>query len=60
MELRTYLSILWRRKLIILVTPLVTLAVIVVGMSLLAPIYRAMTVLRLDTAAGGSMDWVQL
>jgi capsular exopolysaccharide synthesis family protein len=58
MELRTYLSILWRRKLVIVVTPLVTIAVIVVGISLLTPIYRATTVLRLDTAAGGSMDWV--
>jgi LPS O-antigen subunit length determinant protein (WzzB/FepE family) len=57
MELKAYLQILWRRKWTIVVTVLVTTAVVVTGTLLTTPTYSASTTLRVATAAGGSVDY---
>jgi succinoglycan biosynthesis transport protein ExoP len=59
MELRSYLSILWRRKLIIGITLLVTLAVVGIGSKLITPTYQASVTLRMATAARGGLNEVQ-
>jgi polysaccharide biosynthesis transport protein len=58
MELRSYLSILWRRKWIIATTAAMTLTVTIIGMLMFVPVYTATTTLRIATAAGGSPDYV--
>jgi capsular exopolysaccharide synthesis family protein len=59
MELGYYLTILWRRKWVIVVTSVVTLAVVVIGTLKATPIYTASTTLRVLTPNTGSIDWVQ-
>jgi succinoglycan biosynthesis transport protein ExoP len=59
MELRTYLAILWRRKWVIAVTLVVTVTVVVIGTLMATPKYVASTTLRVLTATGGSVDWVE-
>jgi capsular polysaccharide biosynthesis protein len=58
MELRDYLNVIWRHKLIIVATALVTLIVVVVGTIMATPVYQASTILRVETAAEGSLDYV--
>lgn len=59
MELQNYLTILWRRKWIVMTVTAVTLVVVVIGTILMTPIYQASTTLRVATAAQGSLDSVQ-
>lgn len=56
MELRTYLQILSRRKWVIIITTIVTLAAVVIGTWWMTPIYQATTTLRVATAHQGSFD----
>jgi len=57
MELRAYLTILWRRKWVIAVTLAVTMTVVVVGTFAMTPTYTASATLRVATAAGGMLDY---
>jgi non-specific protein-tyrosine kinase len=59
MELGAYLAILWRRKWVIAVTVAVTVTIVVIGTLMATPKYVASTTLRVLTAAGGSVDWVE-
>lgn len=56
MELRTYLAILWRRKWVIAVTVVVTLAVVVIGTRMITPTYVASATLRVAPAVRGPAD----
>jgi polysaccharide biosynthesis transport protein len=58
MDFRNYLDILWRRKWIIIVTVVVTMAVVVTGTLLMTPIYAATTTLRVTTVPTGSTSYV--
>ena len=58
MELKHYLDTIWRRKWIIAVTLVLTMAVVVAGTLLMTPIYAASAVLRVGTIAAGSVDYV--
>lgn len=58
MNLRTYLDILWRRKLVLLVTVVCAVAISAVGTQFIETRYRASTTLRLMTATSGSTEWV--
>jgi len=58
MDLKAYLTILWRRKWVIAVTAIVTATVAVVGTIVATPVYEASTTLRIPTARRGSADWV--
>ncbi len=58
MELKGYLQILSRRKWIIVIATIVTLAVVVAGTLSMMPIYQATTTLRVATAHQGSLDSV--
>jgi capsular polysaccharide biosynthesis protein len=53
--LRTYFNLLWRRKLIIVATAVVTIAVVAVGTRYITPVYQNSTVLRIAVSAGGSL-----
>jgi capsular exopolysaccharide synthesis family protein len=54
MEVKHYLSILCRRKWVVIATFALTLIVVAVGTSLVTPIYTATTTLRIAAAVGGS------
>jgi non-specific protein-tyrosine kinase len=58
MDLRHYIAILSRRKWVIVVTAVVTLAVTAIGLFRATPTYVASTTLRVLTATAGSVDWV--
>ncbi len=58
MQVRHYLEIVWRRAIIIVVTTIVTAAIVAVGTSMIPPTYEASAVLRVPTAAAGSSDWI--
>ncbi len=57
MELRSYITILWRRKWVIAVTLAVTVTIVVAGTFTMAPTYTASATLRVATAAAGSVDY---
>jgi polysaccharide biosynthesis transport protein len=59
MELRTYLAILWRRKWVIAITVAVTVTVVVIITLMATPIYMTSAMLRVATAAGGSVEAVR-
>jgi non-specific protein-tyrosine kinase len=59
MELKTYLWILWRRRLIIGLTAAITLAVAGIGSKLMMPLYQASVKLHVATAASGILDAVE-
>ena len=53
MELRHYLSILWRRKWVVVITLVAALVAIAIGHSLTTPIYTATTTLRVAASVIG-------
>jgi len=57
MELRNYISLLWRRKWIIITTTIVTIAVVGVGTRYITPVYQASATLRIAVSAGGSLTY---
>ena len=56
MDLKRYLSVLWRRKWIIAVTTVVTLLVTVIVHSMSTPVYVATATLRIAIAMGGTQN----
>lgn len=56
MELRTYWDILWRRKWVIVVTFLTTLAATISGTLETTPIYQASAVVRVRVASGSTIS----
>ncbi|MCL4862311.1 MAG: P-loop NTPase [Caldilineaceae bacterium] len=56
MTLKTYLTILWRRKWVIGLTVALTVAVAIGGSQLLDPVYESSTKLQVATATGGSLS----
>ena len=58
MDLSSFLSILWRRRLVVAITTVLALIVTVAGISLITPQYTAATTLRMGTANTGSSGWV--
>lgn len=56
MELRTYLSVIWRRKWVVILTFVITMIITVVGISRITQTYEATSLIRLMTARGGSMS----
>jgi non-specific protein-tyrosine kinase len=58
MDLRAYLTILWRRKWVIVVTTVIAVTVVVIGTLMMIPEYEASTTLRIATAVRGSVDRV--
>lgn len=54
MELRDYLEILWRNKTIVLITALVTLAVVAAGTVSTTPVFSTTTILRIATNTVGT------
>lgn len=57
MEIRKYINIIWRRKLIILLTLIATMPIVVIGTRLTTPVYQASTTLRIAVSAGGSVNY---
>ena len=57
MDLNAYLAILGRNKWVILVTMVVTVAVVAIGTFMATPIYSASTTLRVATASSGSVSY---
>ncbi len=56
MEIKHYLSILWRRKWVVIATVAVVLIVIAIGNAITAPIYTATTTLRVAASIGGTQN----
>jgi succinoglycan biosynthesis transport protein ExoP len=57
MEIRNYLAILWRRKWVALITLIVTTAVVTIGTFLTTPTYSATAMLRIASAATGTVNY---
>ena len=60
MELKTYLTILWRHKWVIIITAIVTVVTVAFGTSLMTPKYVASATVRITPSvngAGGGLDW---
>jgi non-specific protein-tyrosine kinase len=55
LELRKYINIILRRKLIILVTAVGTIALVAVGTHSMTPVYQTSVILRIAVAAVGSL-----
>jgi capsular exopolysaccharide synthesis family protein len=58
-DLNTFLSIIWRRKLVLLIMTLVTLPVVALVTLLETPVYAATTTLRVSTTSGRSGDSIR-
>lgn len=58
MDLNSFLSILWRRKLVVVIAAGLALMFTIAGISLITPQYMASTTLRMGTANTGSSGWV--
>ncbi|MGA7670310.1 MAG: polysaccharide biosynthesis tyrosine autokinase [Nitrolancea sp.] len=58
MDLNAFLAIIWRRRLVVVITAVLALIVTIVGSSLITPEYVASTTLRMGTANTGSSGWV--
>ncbi|MBN1965306.1 MAG: polysaccharide biosynthesis tyrosine autokinase [Anaerolineae bacterium] len=59
MDIRAYLMILWRRKWIIAVTLVVTVAVALIRTMMDTPTYTTAATLRVSTLSVGSLDYLQ-
>jgi capsular exopolysaccharide synthesis family protein len=60
MELRQYLDILLRRKVIVIVVALVVIEVVAVGSSLMTSVYSASTLVRVATLQESSIEYIPL
>jgi non-specific protein-tyrosine kinase len=60
MEIKHYLSVLSRRKWIILVTFAAVVATVIIGTRLMTPIYTATATLRVSLAPNGTIDYSEL
>lgn len=58
MELKHYLTILWRRKLVVSFTMIVTAVITIIGTWLLTPVYQASVTLHIATPTRGTIDWI--
>lgn len=58
MDLKKYIAALWRRKWIVLITPLLAATVAVLGTAQIIPTYESVVTLRIATAAGGAVDYM--
>jgi len=58
MDLNAFLAIIWRRRLVVLISTVLALVVTIAGTSLITPQYVASTTLRMGTANTGSSGWV--
>lgn len=57
MDLKLYLGVLWRRKLVLFFTILATTSMVVVNTRMQTPMYRASAILRVASSAGGSLNY---
>lgn len=57
MDLRMFLAVIWRRRLVVATTTVFALIATIVGLVSLPPKYVASTTLRVGTASTGSPDW---
>lgn len=60
MELKTYLEILWRRKWVIIITVVVTIAVVAIGIRRITPTYVASATVRVTPATNDGVDYGEL
>ena len=57
MELRDYLTILWRRKWVIITTIVVTEIVVIIGTLMMVPTYKSSVLLRIAAASTGTVNY---
>lgn len=57
MIIQDYISILWRRKFIILLALIATLGTVLIATKRIAPVYEASAVLRIAVSSGGSLSY---
>ena len=57
MELRKFFNLFWRRKLILLITTLVTVIAAGIGTRYMTPLYKASTVLRVAVSTSGMLNY---
>ena len=59
MDLKSYLHIVWKHKLIVAATVVVVVGVVIAGTLLTKPTYSATTLLRVTTATSGTFDQIR-
>ncbi len=57
MELKKLFNLLWRRKLVLIVTAAMTVVVAVIGTRYMRPVYTASTTLRVAVSASGTLNY---
>jgi len=58
MDLQSFIAVVWRRRLVVVITTILALAATIAGLFLITPLYTASTTLRMGTANTGSSGWV--
>lgn len=58
MSVSAYLTILWQRKFVVLITTLIVMLVAFTGALFIKPIYQASVKLQVSTASRGSLDFI--
>jgi capsular exopolysaccharide synthesis family protein len=58
MDLQSFIAVVWRRRLVVVITTGLALAATIAGLFLITPLYTASTTLRMGTANTGSSGWV--
>jgi non-specific protein-tyrosine kinase len=58
MDLQSFIAVVWRRRLVVVITTVLALAATIAGLFLITPLYTASTTLRMGTANTGSSGWV--
>jgi non-specific protein-tyrosine kinase len=57
MELKPYLTILWRKRGLILIVIFITMGIVSIGSLITPPVYAATTILRVAASSGGSLSY---
>lgn len=58
MDLQSFIAVVWRRRVVVVITTVLALGATIAGLSLITPLYSASTTLRMGTANTGSSGWV--
>lgn len=60
MDIEKYISIVWHRKWMVLMTIIITTLVVIIGLQFISPTYEASSTLRVATTRSGQVDYEDL
>ena len=60
MDIEKYISILWHRKVVVMVTIIISTLAVIIGLQFISPAYDATSTLRIATSRSGQVDYEDL